>query len=48
MTGCSDVRGGGGGRWQRIEEMRDFGEEQINEPLVYDMQLARRLVERIG
>lgn len=35
------------GRRQRIEEMRKFLEEQVNEPLAYDEQLVRRLVEKI-
>lgn len=35
------------GRQQRIEEMRTFLEEQVNEPLAYDEQLVRRLVEKI-
>lgn len=35
------------GRWQRIEEMREFLEKQVNEPLAYDEQLVRRMVERI-
>ena len=35
------------GRRQRIEEMRAFLREQANEPLVYDEQLVRRLVEKI-
>ena len=35
------------GRWQRIEEMRAFLEGQVNEPLAYDEQLVRRLVEKI-
>lgn len=35
------------GRRQRIEEMRDFLEKQINEPLGYDEQLVRRLVEKV-
>ncbi len=35
------------GKRQRIEEMSDFLEEQVNEPLVYDEQLVRRLVEKI-
>ncbi len=35
------------GRGQRIEEMRAFLREQANEPLVYDEQLVRRLVEKI-
>ena len=34
-------------RRQRIEEMRAFLREQANEPLVYDEQLVRRLVEKI-
>lgn len=35
------------GRWQRIEEMRAFLEEQANEPLAYDEQLVWRLVEKV-
>ena len=35
------------GRRQRIEEMRAFLREQANEPLGYDEQLVRRLVEKI-
>lgn len=35
------------GRRQRIEEMRAFLEKQVNEPLGYDEQLIRRLVEKI-
>ena len=35
------------GRRQRIEEMRAFLREQANEPLVYDEQLVRRLLEKI-
>ena len=35
------------GRRQRIEEMRAFLEGQVNEPLAYDEQLVRRLVEKI-
>ena len=35
------------GRRQRIEEMRAFLKEQANEPLGYDEQLVRRLVEKI-
>lgn len=35
------------GRRQRIEEMRTFLEKQVNEPLAYDEQLVRRLVEKI-
>ena len=35
------------GRRQRIEEMRAFLKEQANEPLAYDEQLVRRLVEKI-
>lgn len=35
------------GRRQRIEEMRAFLEEQVNEQLAYDEQLVRRLVEKI-
>lgn len=35
------------GRRQRIEEMRAFLEKQVNEPLAYDEQLVRRLVEKI-
>lgn len=35
------------GRRQRIEEMRAFLEKQANEPLGYDGQLVRRLVEKI-
>lgn len=35
------------GRRQRIEEMRAFLEKQANEPLGYDEQLVRRLVEKI-
>ncbi len=35
------------GKRQRIEEMCAFLEKQVNEPLVYDEQLARRLVEKI-
>ena len=35
------------GRRQRIEEMRAFLEEQVNDPLAYDEQLVRRLVEKI-
>lgn len=35
------------GRRQRIEEMRAFLREQVNEPLAYDEQLVRRLVEKI-
>lgn len=35
------------GRRQRIEEMRAFLEKQANEPLGYDEQLIRRLVEKI-
>lgn len=35
------------GRRQRIEEMRGFLEKQVNEPLAYDEQLVRRLVEKI-
>ena len=35
------------GRRQRIEEMRVFLREQANEPLAYDEQLVRRLVEKI-
>lgn len=35
------------GRRQRIEEMRAFLEKQVNEPLEYDEQLVRRLVEKI-
>ena len=34
-------------RRQRIEEMRAFLKEQANEPLGYDEQLVRRLVEKI-
>lgn len=36
------------GRRQRIEEMRAFLEKQANEPLGYDEQLVRRLVEKIS
>lgn len=35
------------GRRQRIEEMRVFLREQVNEPLVYDEQLVRRMVEKV-
>ncbi len=35
------------GRQQRIEEMRAFLKEQANEPLAYDEQLVRRLVEKV-
>ncbi len=35
------------GRQQRIEEMRGFLEKQVNEPLAYDEQLVRRLVEKV-
>lgn len=35
------------GRRQRIGEMRAFLEKQVNEPLVYDEQLVRRLGEKI-
>lgn len=35
------------GRRQRIEEMRGVLEKQVNEPLAYDEQLVRRLVEKI-
>lgn len=35
------------GRRQRIEVMRAFFERQVNEPLAYDEQLVRRLVEKI-
>lgn len=35
------------GRRQRIEEMRAFLEKQANEPLGYDEQLVRRLMEKI-
>lgn len=35
------------GRRQRIEEMREFLEKQVNEPLEYDKKLVRRLVEKI-
>lgn len=35
------------GRRQRIEEMRVFLREQANEPLVYDEQLVRRMVEKV-
>ncbi|MFG6332428.1 MAG: recombinase zinc beta ribbon domain-containing protein [Lachnospiraceae bacterium] len=35
------------GRRQRIEEMRAFLKEQTNEPLAYDEQLVRRLVEKV-
>lgn len=35
------------GRRQRIEEMRGFLEKQVNEPLAYDEQLVRRLVEKV-
>ncbi len=35
------------GRRQRIREMCAFLEEQVNEPLAYDEQLVRRLVEKI-
>ena len=35
------------GRRQRIEEMGAFLREQLNEPLAYDEQLVRRLVEKI-
>lgn len=35
------------GRRQRIEETRAFLREQANEPLAYDEQLVRRLVEKI-
>ncbi len=35
------------GKRQRIEEMRAFLEKQVNEPLAYDEQLVRRLVEKI-
>ena len=35
------------GKRQRIEEMRAFLREQANEPLAYDEQLVRRLVEKI-
>lgn len=35
------------GRRQRIDEMRAFLMEQLNEPLAYDEQLVRRLVEKI-
>ena len=35
------------GKRQRIEEMRGFLEKQVNEPLAYDEQLVRRLVEKI-
>lgn len=35
------------GRRQRIEEMREFLEKQINRPLAYDEQLVRKLVEKI-
>lgn len=35
------------GRRQRIEKMRIFLEEQVNEALAYDEQLVRRLVEKI-
>ncbi len=35
------------GRRQRIEEMREFLEKRVNEPLAYDEQLVRRLAEKI-
>lgn len=35
------------GRRQRIEEMREFLEKHVNEPLEYDEKLVRRLVEKI-
>lgn len=35
------------GMRQRIEEMRAFLKEQANEPLAYDEQLVRRLVEKV-
>ena len=35
------------GKRQRIEEMKEFLEKQVNEPLAYDEQLVRRLVEKI-
>ena len=35
------------GKRQRIEKMRAFLEKQVNEPLGYDEQLVRRLVEKI-
>lgn len=34
-------------RRQSIEEMKEFLDKQINEPLAYDEQLVRRLVEKI-
>ncbi len=35
------------GKRQRIEEMKDFLEEQADTPLKYDEQLVRRLVEKV-
>ncbi len=35
------------GKRQRIEGMRAFLEEQVNEQLAYDEQLVRRLVEKV-
>lgn len=35
------------GKRQRIEEMKDFLEEQADTPLEYDEQLVRRLVEKV-
>lgn len=35
------------GRWQRIEEMKDFLDKRVNESLVYDEQLVRRVLEKI-
>lgn len=35
------------GKRQRIEEMKDFLEEQADTPLAYDEQLVRRLVEKV-
>lgn len=35
------------GKRQRIEEVRAFLEGQVNEPLKYDEELVRRLMEKI-
>ncbi len=35
------------GRRQRIEEMKDFLQEQADTPLEYDEQLVRRLIEKV-
>lgn len=35
------------GKRKRIKKMSTFFEKQVNEPLVYDEQLVRRLVEKI-